>query len=54
MISVHSGTDKDPDRSEVWGPPIMMNDECVVGSVRLDVTILIEGSTLDSCYDIHM
>ena len=32
----------------------MMNDEFVMGSVRLDVIILIEGSTLDSSYDIHI
>jgi len=32
----------------------MMNDEFVTGSVRLDIIILIEGSTLDSCYDIYI
>jgi hypothetical protein len=54
MISIYSGVDKAPDRYQGVGPPVMMNDEFVVGFVRLDIIILIEGSTLDSCYDIHM
>jgi hypothetical protein len=54
MISVYSDVEKAPDRCRGVGPPVMKDDKFVVGSVRLVIIILIEGSTLDSCYDIHM
>jgi len=54
MISVYSGVDKAPDQCQGAGTPIILNDEIVMGSVGLGIIILMEGSTLDSCYDIHM
>jgi len=54
MISVYSGIDKAPDRCRGAGPPIVMNDKFVLGSVGLDIIVLKEDNTLDSCYDIRM